>query len=67
MFRVFRAIYNRIPAIPNDFYHSPSMQEHLQELVLNVNPLSELSGLIRYLKNLKVLGIAHTKIQELPP
>ena len=43
------------------------MQENLQELVLNANPLTELSGLVRYLKNLRVLGIAHTKIQELPP
>src|SRR5271167_86605 len=33
---------------------------------MNANPLTELSGLIRYLKNLKVLGIAHSKIQELP-
>ncbi|CDW90230.1 UNKNOWN [Stylonychia lemnae] len=37
------------------------------KLILNVNPLTELSGLIRYLKNLRVLGIAHSKIQELPP
>ena len=43
------------------------MADNLQELILNVNPLTELSGMIRYLKNLKVLGIAHSKIQELPP
>eukprot|EP00347_Sterkiella_histriomuscorum_P017777 403348034 len=63
----FRAIYNKIQTIPNEFYQSESMQEHLTDLILNVNPLTELSGLIRYLKNLRVLGIAHTKIQELPP
>jgi Leucine-rich repeat (LRR) protein len=34
---------------------------------MNANPLTELSGMIRYLKNLKSLGIAHTKIEELPP
>lgn len=43
------------------------MQHNLSQLVLNANPLTELSDLIRYLKNLKVLGIAHSKIQELPP
>lgn len=63
----FRAIYNKISSIPNEFYQSESIQEHLTDLIMNVNPLAELSGLIRYLKNLRVLGIAHTKIQELPP
>mmetsp|Transcript_15906 Transcript_15906/g.11508 ORF Transcript_15906/g.11508 Transcript_15906/m.11508 type:complete len:110 (-) Transcript_15906:571-900(-) len=33
---------------------------------MNANPLVELNSLVRYLQELKVLGIAHTKIQELP-
>jgi Leucine-rich repeat (LRR) protein len=61
-----RLIYNRIKTIPNEFYQSENMKESLTTLIMNANPLTELSGLIRYLKNLKVLGIAHSKIQELP-
>ena len=33
-----------------------------------MNPLTELSGLIKnFKKNLRVLGISHSKIIELPP
>jgi len=31
-----------------------------------MNPLTELSGLIKNLEKLKVLGISHSKIRELP-
>lgn len=42
------------------------MQNKLEDLIMNVNPLKELSSSIKYLRRLKVLGIAHTKILELP-
>jgi len=32
-----------------------------------MNPLQEISGLIKYLKRLRVFGIAHSNITELPP
>lgn len=66
LFRSFGCIMNKITSIPNAFFTSHKMRDHLQELILNNNPITELSGLIRYLVNLRVLGIAHTKIQELP-
>jgi Leucine-rich repeat (LRR) protein len=57
---------NMIPSIPNALMTAKYPKENLQELILNMNPLTELSGLIRYLKNLRVLGIGHSKITELP-
>lgn len=42
------------------------MKNNLRELLLNSNPLRELPGAIKSLRNLKILGIAHTKITELP-
>mmetsp|Transcript_17606 Transcript_17606/g.16831 ORF Transcript_17606/g.16831 Transcript_17606/m.16831 type:complete len:156 (+) Transcript_17606:267-734(+) len=64
--RILRLIYNQIKIIPNEFFQSDSMKANLQQLIMNANPLIELNSLIRYLKALKVLGIAHSKIQELP-
>ena len=58
---------NKISDIPNEFFTSKHPKASLQELVLNMNPLTELSGLIKNFKNLKVLGIGHTQIVELPP
>ena len=58
---------NKISDIPNEFFTSKHSKASLQELVLNMNPLTELSGLIKNFKNLKVLGIGHTQIIELPP
>lgn len=42
------------------------MQRSLKVLVLNDNPIMELSAEIGLLSNLNILGIARTKIQKLP-
>ena len=62
----FQAIYNNIKTIPNEFFISPNIKSNLEEFIMNSNPLTEISGAISYLKKLTILGIAHTKITELP-
>jgi len=63
---VFRAIFNRIQTIPNSVFHSETLQKSLQELLLNMNPLLELPIHIKNMTALTVLGIAHSKITEIP-
>lgn len=55
---------NRIVEVPLAFLVAPP--PCLEELSLNSNPLVQLRSQISNLKSLKILGIAHTKITELP-
>ena len=42
------------------------MQDNLEELNINSNPLKELSPLVKHLQKLIVLGISYTEIEVLP-
>ena len=62
-----RLIHNEITSVPQSFYTADTIRNNLEILILNNNPLLELDPHVRYLKKLKVLGIASTEITKLPP
>lgn len=61
-----RLIRNRIKEIPIEFFEEKCVQDHLEELTINSNPLMFLPDQIGSLKLLKMLGIAYTKVTKLP-
>ena len=64
--REVRLIHNGIKTIPLEFYESQTIQNSLEYLILNNNPLQELAAEISRLKYLKTLGIASSKVTKLP-
>jgi Leucine-rich repeat (LRR) protein len=61
-----RLIHNNISTIPLAFLQSDQIQSSLKVLILNNNPITELSPSISKLEKLEVLGIASTLINKLP-
>ena len=64
--KIIRLIKNNIKTIPSEFMKSENMKKSLEELILNSNPISELSGNLSLLENLKVLGISYTEVTDIP-
>ena len=64
--KIIRLIKNNIKSIPIDFLRNENMKKNLEELILNSNPLQELSSSVSQLDNLKVLGISYTEVTEIP-
>ena len=61
--RELRLINNHISEIPNELFKN---LVDLRVLILNANPIENLSGEVRNLTKLQILGIASTLIKELP-
>lgn len=65
--KILRLIQNEIKEIPADFFKSECIQDNLEELNVNSNPISELSPNIKLLQKLVIVGISYTQIELIPP
>lgn len=61
-----RLIHNEIREITHEFLVSELMPKSLEVLILNNNPLQQITPEISKLAKLKVLGIASTQVRKLP-